>query len=212
MEKITSKVRCLSAKLPSYAGRLQLIKSVIFGFQTFWAQIFLLPKRILKMIDAICRSFLWTGQAEASRKSLVSWQKIGSPKSAGGQNIMNIHLWNQAALLKLLWSVKTKKGCLWIKWLHEYYIKNALVEICVIPVTATWVLRKIVESRRYIAQLHTILGGFEAKLKSVVSNGKFSITKMYHLLLPTYQKVEWKSIALQRHIHPQYRFILWLAA
>lgn len=125
---------------------------------------------------------------------------------------MNIHLWNQAVLLKILWSVTTKKDCLQIKWLHEYYIKNASVEICVIPVTATWVVRKIVESRRYIAQLHTIPGGFEAKLKLVVNNENFSIKKMYHLLLPTYQKVEWKSIALQQHIHPQHRFIFWLAA
>lgn len=32
-------------------GRVQLIKSVLFGVQTYWAQIFLFPKKALKVIE-----------------------------------------------------------------------------------------------------------------------------------------------------------------
>lgn len=85
VEKTTTKIRYWSAKLLSYVGRIQLIKSVIFGVQTYWAQIFLLPKEIIKMIDTLCRSFLWTDSATNSRKSLISWEKICSPKAAGGR-------------------------------------------------------------------------------------------------------------------------------
>lgn len=42
----TKRVRCWIAKLLSYVGIIQLIKSVIFGVQTYWAQIFVLPERI----------------------------------------------------------------------------------------------------------------------------------------------------------------------
>ncbi|KAK4723984.1 hypothetical protein R3W88_026763 [Solanum pinnatisectum] len=34
---------------------------------------------------------------------------------------------------------------------------------------------------------------------------------MYLKLMPTHQKVSWKSIALQQNIHPRHKFILWLA-
>lgn len=46
----------------SYAGRLQLIKSVLFGIQLYWCQIFVMPKKVLKEIQRICRVFLWIGQ------------------------------------------------------------------------------------------------------------------------------------------------------
>nr|XP_009803944.1 PREDICTED: uncharacterized protein LOC104249256 [Nicotiana sylvestris] len=39
----------------------------------------------------------------------------------------------------------------------------------------------------------------------------FSIKKLYRLQFPQHQKVQWKSIILQQHIHPRFKFILWLA-
>lgn len=59
IEKITSRVTCWSAMLLSYAGRLQLVKSVLFGVQAYWAQIFIIPKKVLKAIEQICRTFVW---------------------------------------------------------------------------------------------------------------------------------------------------------
>lgn len=44
-EKMEARIRCWSTKLLSYSGRVQLIKSILFEMQTYWAQIFLLPKR-----------------------------------------------------------------------------------------------------------------------------------------------------------------------
>ncbi|XP_019261929.1 PREDICTED: uncharacterized protein LOC109239792 [Nicotiana attenuata] len=69
--------------------RLQLIKSVIFGVQSYWAQLFLLPKKVLKMIEAICISFLWKGTSSISKKALVSCEKICMPQAAGGLNIVD---------------------------------------------------------------------------------------------------------------------------
>lgn len=100
VEKITERIRCWSAKCLSYDGRIKLIKSVIFGMQTYWAQIFVLPKRMLKMIEALCRTYLWTSSVVRSRKALVSWEKLCLPKAAGGQNIINLSLWNTAASVK----------------------------------------------------------------------------------------------------------------
>nr|XP_009762494.1 PREDICTED: uncharacterized protein LOC104214512 [Nicotiana sylvestris] len=80
VEKITQKINCWIAKLLSYAGRLQLIKLVPFGVQSYWAQIFQLPKKILKMIEAMCRSFLWSGTSTITKKALVAWDKVWTMK------------------------------------------------------------------------------------------------------------------------------------
>nr|XP_016489984.1 PREDICTED: uncharacterized protein LOC107809777 [Nicotiana tabacum] len=42
-------------------GRLQLIKAVLFGVKAYWSQLFLLPRKVIKLIEATCRSYLWTG-------------------------------------------------------------------------------------------------------------------------------------------------------
>lgn len=86
-----------------------MIKSVLFGIQVYWSQIFVLPQRVLKMVQQACMIFLWTSRAETSRQALVAWEKIILPYCAGGLNIVNLKLWNKAAICKLLWSLNKKR-------------------------------------------------------------------------------------------------------
>ncbi|XP_060183094.1 uncharacterized protein LOC132613052 [Lycium barbarum] len=103
IEKITTKIQCWSSKLLSYAGRLQMIKLVLFGLQTYWAQIFILPKKVLKLIEAICRTFLWTGDSTNSEKALVAWERaVEHATDMLGFN-RSIRGWNEEVqLIKLL--------------------------------------------------------------------------------------------------------------
>ncbi|XP_052477986.1 uncharacterized protein LOC128033820 [Gossypium raimondii] len=43
----------------SYAGKLQLIKAVLFSIQAYWCMRFLLPKAVLKKVSQICVRFFW---------------------------------------------------------------------------------------------------------------------------------------------------------
>lgn len=70
IEKITSRVRHWSAKLLSYAGRVQLVKSIVCSITQYWMMNFPIPKAVLKKIDVVCRTFIWTGKIAASRKVL----------------------------------------------------------------------------------------------------------------------------------------------
>lgn len=72
VQKITQKINGWATKFLSYAGRVQLIKSVLFGIQMYWSQLFVLPQKILKLVQTACRTFLWTGKSEASRRALVA--------------------------------------------------------------------------------------------------------------------------------------------
>lgn len=61
LEKMLQRVNLWIAKVLSYTGRVQLLKSVLFSLQVFWAQIFILPKKVVLVIERICKRFLWTG-------------------------------------------------------------------------------------------------------------------------------------------------------
>lgn len=61
MEKITSRIMHWSTRFLSCAGRLTLIKSVLFSIQVYWSSLFILPKAILKEISGLLRNFLWNG-------------------------------------------------------------------------------------------------------------------------------------------------------
>lgn len=129
------------------AARIQLIKSVLFRMQTFWSQVFLPPKKILKMIKSTCKCFLWTGKSSLSKRALVIWDKIFLPKVAGGWNIVNLELWNKAAILKIFWNLSNKKDVLWVMWVHSFYIKGRDINTMPIPNQASWITRKVFSAR-----------------------------------------------------------------
>ncbi|XP_059294566.1 uncharacterized protein LOC132047555 [Lycium ferocissimum] len=169
--KMTARITSWMAKGLSYAGRVQMIRSGLFGIQSYWSQLFILPQKIIKLIEAICRSYLWTGQATVSRRALVAWERVCLPQAAGGLNILNMKLWNQAAISKLLWALSQHKEKLWITWVHTYYIKNQNMFTMAIPKQASWMVRKILNMRKY---WHTIIAS-----PTLVKKEKFHIQAAY---------------------------------
>ncbi|XP_019230433.1 PREDICTED: uncharacterized protein LOC109211357 [Nicotiana attenuata] len=117
IDKMLNRIQCWTAKFLSYAGRATLIKSVLGTIQNFWAQVFILPKKIIQFIEV-----------------------------AGGLKFTNIELWNKAALCKLLWNICKKKEKLWVQWVHAYYIKDNNIWHTE-PKNASWVIQKIFKAR-----------------------------------------------------------------
>lgn len=66
--KITRRISSWTTKKLSYAGRVQLVKSVLFGIQSYWAQLFIIPAKVMKVIEGYCRSFIWSGTNKITRK------------------------------------------------------------------------------------------------------------------------------------------------
>lgn len=202
VKNIVSRISCWATKLLSYAGRVQLIKSVLFGVQTYWSQIFVLPQKCLNLIQQACRVFLWTGKAEISKRALVAWEKIELPYYAGGLNIVNMKWWNKAAISKLLWNLVQKKDRLWVKWVHEYYIKGQDVGEMVIPQQSSWMVRKIIGAQAYVSQLQQ---GMEW-----VQQSSFSVRKLYKAFIGEPIKQPWAKMMCQNPAPPKVKFITWL--
>ncbi|XP_062075373.1 uncharacterized protein LOC133779427 [Humulus lupulus] len=124
LDKMVARIRQWSSRNLSYSARAILINSVLMSIHSYWAQIMVLPRKLLKDIDAICRAFLWKGVAEAHGPGTVAWSTICSPKSAGGLGFRKIIEWNIAALGKYVWAITTKKDNLWVKWIHSIYLEK----------------------------------------------------------------------------------------
>ena len=48
VDRITARVSSWTARFLSFAGRLQLIKFVLCGIQSFWNGLFILPKAVIR--------------------------------------------------------------------------------------------------------------------------------------------------------------------
>lgn len=58
LDRMLGRITSWTTKFLSYAGRIQLIKSVLLSIQIYWSQIFVFPKKVIHLIEAICRKFL----------------------------------------------------------------------------------------------------------------------------------------------------------
>lgn len=107
----------------------------------------MIPQKVLKLLQTACRIFLWTRKTTVSKQALVAWDKVMQPMHAGGLNIINLKVWNQAAICKLLWSLHQKKDKVWVRWVHGYYIKNQDMEVMALPKQCSWIVRKVLGAR-----------------------------------------------------------------
>ncbi|KAK4380929.1 hypothetical protein Sango_3017300 [Sesamum angolense] len=108
----------------SYAGRLQLIKSVLSTLHTYWASVFILPKGVLKLLEKRMRAFLWQGSS-GSGHAKVAWDQLCKPKGEGGLGIRSLIVTNQALILKQLWRILQNDGTsIWVAWIQQYRLRR----------------------------------------------------------------------------------------
>ncbi|CAK8537830.1 unnamed protein product [Lathyrus sativus] len=90
VEKIVVRIHHWSSRLLSYAGRIQLVKSVNAAMVQYWMQCLPLPKAMIRKIESICRSFIWTRKNTISRKCPVAWIRTCCPTAQGRLNLLNL--------------------------------------------------------------------------------------------------------------------------
>ncbi|KAL0294635.1 UNVERIFIED_CONTAM: hypothetical protein Scaly_3118300 [Sesamum calycinum] len=109
----------------SYAGRLQLIKSVLSTLHMYWASVFILPKGVLKMLERKMRTFLWQGPS-GGRQAKVAWDQICKPKAEGGLGMRSLIIMNQALILKQMWRILQNDGSsIWVDWIQRYRLRHS---------------------------------------------------------------------------------------
>ncbi|PNX94562.1 ribonuclease H [Trifolium pratense] len=201
--RIVGRITHRSSKLLSYARRIQLLNSVIFAMTNYWLQCLPFPKAVIKKINSICCTFLWTGSIEKSRKASVAWKSVCQPKRNGGLNIIDLEVWNRITLLKLLWNLSGKSDNLWKKWVHVYYIKNQHIMEARVPDNASWIMKAIMQQREDIRQNQVWI--------EIFNTPKFKMKKMYMAVHDRAQKVVWRTLFYGNVARPRALITLWLA-
>lgn len=87
IEQITATLHSWTMKFLSFAGKIRLITSVIYGKVNFWSAVFVLPKSFYAKIDSLCEAFLWKNKSTSARGARVAWIDICKPKKEGGLGI-----------------------------------------------------------------------------------------------------------------------------
>lgn len=110
MDRITSKLQTWTSKFLSFAGKIQLISSVIYGMVNFWSIVFVLPKHFYAQVDSLCSSFLWKNKTTPGGSARVAWDLICRPKQEGGLGIRLLIDFKLVFQLKLVWNLFTNAG------------------------------------------------------------------------------------------------------
>jgi hypothetical protein len=104
INKVAVKLDHWKGKLLSLGGRLTLIKSILNAISIYWLTIFRISAKIRKILDQLCRRFLWFGENTIRKKyCLVRWKVLCTSFEQGGLGILNLKTMNKALLVKWLW-------------------------------------------------------------------------------------------------------------
>ncbi|XP_074306146.1 uncharacterized protein LOC141641380 [Silene latifolia] len=108
--KVQQKIHHWSAKLLSYACKVQLINDVLFGLENFWCTSALQPKEVIKKLNRLCKDYFW-GIVDGGRKLVFKkWSQICAPWNRGGFNIKNVEIWNISLLIQWIWKLSTNSA------------------------------------------------------------------------------------------------------
>ncbi|GKU97317.1 hypothetical protein SLEP1_g10479 [Rubroshorea leprosula] len=150
VDKIRHRICSWTSKFLSYAGRIQLVNSVLFHIQVFWSGALLLPKKVIKSIDAAFRNFVWTGKWDQSAMALVAWSDICVLKTEGGLGVKQLASWNRAALCKYIWLICKKQQDLWVQWAQVVLLKGESIWKVKLPNDCSWSWKQILKMRTSI--------------------------------------------------------------
>ena len=145
--KITCKISSWMVQHLSYAGRLQLIQSVLQSLHIYWCSIFVLPKAVIHEIESICRNFLWHGHYEGKHYYPVSWDSVCTPKCEGGLGLKRVYDWNIASIIRFIWDIVSEKDSLWARWVIDTKLKRLSFWGLTKPHDASWIWSLLLKIR-----------------------------------------------------------------
>ncbi|XP_056860006.1 uncharacterized protein LOC130494489 [Raphanus sativus] len=154
LERIRGRISTWTSRFLSYAGRLQLIKSVLVSIVNFWSAVFRFPSCCIKEIEQLCAAFLWSGPELKTTSAKVAWQNVSKPTAEGGLGIRSLKEVNLVCGLKLIWRMLTGDS-LWSKWVQTYLLKKkSFWEIKETTQIGSWIFKKLLKLREVAKSFH----------------------------------------------------------
>ncbi|XP_039009389.1 uncharacterized protein LOC120137799 [Hibiscus syriacus] len=196
IEKIKAKLHHWSGKHLSYAGRLELIRAVLFSVANYWCRQLFLPQSIINKIEQLCSCFLWKGSDKAATGVRVSWRLICNSKSEGGLSLKDLKTWNKACMLQLIRNILAGEGSLWVAWIKSYLLKDRDFWHTEGGTNASWSFRKLLK--------------LKIEAQTVFSTGAKTTRAIWDEIRVKRDKVTWHNLIwFPLHI-PKHSMIAWM--
>ncbi|XP_020677838.1 uncharacterized protein LOC110096301 [Dendrobium catenatum] len=103
MSNVMDKLNSWSKKSLSLGGKMILIDSSLLSMPNFLITDSIVPKRVLHVLEKICRSFIWHKNDGTNGKHYVAWGDICKPRSWGGLGLHSPLLRVGSLRSKLAW-------------------------------------------------------------------------------------------------------------
>uniref|UniRef100_A0A803P8U7 Reverse transcriptase domain-containing protein n=1 Tax=Cannabis sativa TaxID=3483 RepID=A0A803P8U7_CANSA len=165
IKKIKQRLHTWATRHLSFAGRAQLIHSVLLGLRNYWMSIFILPYSVTREVKKLCRGFLWGWNGSRSKLHVASWEKVCLPKNYGGLGFKDGIKWNQAILAKYVWAISSKRDILWVRWVNTIYLKSKNWWEYELKSDTSWYWRKLCHLRDKFTQEDICKAGAGTKFK-----------------------------------------------
>ncbi|XP_021991697.1 uncharacterized protein LOC110888476 [Helianthus annuus] len=152
VERLENRIDNWKNRMLSFAGRLQLIISVLSALHVYWSSVFILPARVIKELESKMRNFLWAQSLSQRGRAKVSWNSVCVPKHEGGLGIRRIADVNKALMVSHIWSILSNRNSLWVAWIHSYRLRGRSFWDHRVPASCCWSWRKMTQLRPLIRQ------------------------------------------------------------
>ncbi|GKA31462.1 RNA-directed DNA polymerase, eukaryota, reverse transcriptase zinc-binding domain protein [Tanacetum coccineum] len=228
VEKVKKRIFDWRNKSLSFAGKLQLVASVLSSLHVYWASMFMLPVSICDSIDKLFKNFIWGKSESSSGIASVSWKDVCRPKNQGGLGLKSLRVMNCALMVKHLWYIASRKESLWVKWLNVYKLKGECLWDMKVRDSFSWNLKQILKLRDSIwpfewSELFSEVIDVPVPVLSSDSVDKalwfnkkneevqFSVKEAWKVLRIDGPEVMWHKHVWFSQCIPRHAFILWMA-
>lgn len=144
IDKVRSKCEGWMTRVLSFAGRVELAKTVLYGSMSYWLQSVKFPKSVITELERIISNFIWKGGIHS-----CSWDLLCRPKE-GGIGLRRIKDISNAYGIKLLWRVCTSNS-LWSEWMNKNYFSTSTLWDTTPKLRDSGTLKFIIDCRCFAA-------------------------------------------------------------
>lgn len=99
--------------------------------------------------------FLWKGSLEGHHSARLSWETVILEKRQGGLGVKDLHTWNKACTLRLLWILFFRPDYVWVQWFKEVILNGSLQNYWITKPkqSYSWMVNKLLKLKEVVFPL-----------------------------------------------------------